>query len=112
MVAAKRIGIIDLHADLPADVIKYRDLGERSVMERRHLPKLRKGGVTALIAPIWVESRFKPRKAMKRGLRIVDAFLEDLAESTDLVLVKDASALTAAEAKGKVAVVLGCEGGE
>ena len=112
MVAAKRTGIIDLHADLPADVIKYRDLGERSVMERRHLPKLRKGGVTGLIAPIWVESRFKPRKAMKRGLRIVDAFLEDLSESTNLVLVKDASALTAAESKGKVAIVLGCEGGE
>jgi membrane dipeptidase len=112
MVAPKSMGIIDLHADLPADVIKYRDLGEHSVMERRHLPKLRKGGVTALIAPIWVESRFKPGKALKRGLRIVDAFLEDISESTSFVMVKDASALTSAESKGKVAIVLGCEGGE
>ena len=106
------LGIIDIHADLPADVIKYRDRGEHSVVERKHLPKLRKGGVTGLVAPIWVESRFKPRSAVKRGLRIVDAFLEDLTESKSFALVKDASGLVSAESKGKVAVVLGCEGGE
>ncbi|MGA2665133.1 MAG: membrane dipeptidase [Nitrososphaerales archaeon] len=105
-------GIIDLHADLPADVIKRRDLGERAVLETRHLPKLRKGGVTALVAPIWVESEFKPRGAVKRGLRIVDAFLEDLSESKSFALATSASGLVAAESRGTVAVVLGCEGGE
>ncbi len=107
-----RAGVIDIHADLPADVIKFRDLGKHSVVERRHLPKLKKGGVTALVAPIWVESRFKPRSAVKRGLRIVDAFFEDLSESPSFALVRDASSLVATESKGKVAVVLGCEGGE
>ena len=112
MAGQTRPGTIDLHADLPADVIKYRDLGERSVMERRHLPKLKKGGITGLVAPIWVESKFKPSGAMKRGLRIADAFFEDLSESTSFALAKDYSSLTKAESKGKVAVVLGCEGGE
>jgi membrane dipeptidase len=112
MVAPGGPGIIDIHADLPADVIKFRDLGEHSVIERRHLPKLRKGGVTALVAPIWVESRFKPRGAVKRGLRIVDALFEDIGESDSFAHVKDAAGLVAAESKGKVAIVLGCEGGE
>ena len=112
MAGQTRPGTIDLHADLPADVIKYRDPGEHSVTERRHLPKLKKGGVTGLVAPIWVESKFKPRGAMKRGLRIADAFFEDLSESTSFALAKDHSSLTKAESKGKVAVVLGCEGGE
>jgi len=81
-------------------------------MERRHLPKLRKGGVTGLVAPIWVESKFKPGGAMKRGLRIADAFFEDLSESTSFSLAKDYSGVVKAKTEGRIAVVLGCEGGE
>ncbi|MGD0637439.1 MAG: membrane dipeptidase [Nitrososphaerales archaeon] len=112
MPQAKSAGIFDLHADLPADIIKFRDRGEHSVMERRHLPKLRKGGVTGLVAPIWVESKFKPGGAMKRGLRIADAFFEDLSESTSFSLAKDYSGVVKAKTEGRIAVVLGCEGGE
>jgi membrane dipeptidase len=106
------IGIIDLHADLPSDVIKHRDAGEHSVMERRHLPKLTKGGFSGLVAPLWVETEYKPRRAMKRGLRMVDAFLEDLGESASFALAKSHEEFLNAESKSKIAVVLGCEGGE
>jgi membrane dipeptidase len=112
MPQARDPGIFDLHADLPADVIKYRDQGERSVLERRHLAKLRKGGVTGLMAPIWVEGRFKPKKAVARGRAIADAFLADLSESTSFVLVTNVRELKGAERRGKIGVVLGCEGGE
>lgn len=81
-------------------------------MERRHLPKLRKGGVAGVVAPIWLESKYKPRGAVKRGLQIVDAFLQDVGESKQLSLVTGCDALKETIAKGKVALILGCEGGE
>jgi len=101
-----------MHADLPADVAKLRDRGERRVLERRHLPKLRKGGVTSLVAPVWVEPRFKQDGAMKRALHIIDCFFQDLAESEHFQLVTTRADLLRAEAAGKVAVVLGSEGCE
>ncbi|MDA4134695.1 MAG: dipeptidase [Thaumarchaeota archaeon] len=112
MPRARNAGIFDLHADLPADVIKYRERGEQSVLERRHVAKLRRGGVTGLVAPIWVEGRFKPRRGITRGRAIAGAFLADLSESTSFALVKNVRELRTAEKRGKIGVVLGCEGGE
>lgn len=107
-----RRGIIDIHADLPADVTKFRDLGERRVLDRRHLPKLRKGGVTALVAPVWVASEFKPDRAMKRALHMIDCFYQDLAESQHFRVVTTRAELLRAEAAGKIAVIIGSEGAE
>jgi membrane dipeptidase len=110
--SSKGLSVIDLHADLPADVIKFRSRGEHKVMERRHLTKLRKGGVSGIIAPIWVESRYKPRGAVKRGLQILDAFMEDLDESTHFALATRHKDILKANSEGKIALILGCEGGE
>ncbi len=104
--------IIDLHADLPNDVVKLRQSGEHRVMERRHYPKLKKGGISALIAPIWVESKYRSGAAVKRGLQIVDALSEDVKESTHFVMATSADELADAERRGRIALVLGCEGGE
>ncbi|MDA4137168.1 MAG: dipeptidase [Thaumarchaeota archaeon] len=109
---APKHGTIDMHADLPADVAKFRDLGERRVLERRHLSKLRKGGVTSLVAPVWVESEFKPDGAMKRALHVIDCFYQDLAESEHFQVVTTHGGLLRAESAGKIAVIIGSEGGE
>lgn len=101
-----------MHADLPADVAKFRDLGEHRVLDRRHLSKLRKGGVTSLVAPVWVESEFKPDGAMKRALHVIDCFYQDLAESEHFQVVTTHAALLRVEASSKIAVILGSEGGE
>lgn len=106
--SAKR-GIIDMHVDLPTDVAKFRDLGEKKVLDRRHFPKLRKGGVTALVAAVWVESSFKPDGAMKRALHMIDLFNQDLAESQHFQVVTTRAELLRAEAAGKIAVIIGSE---
>ena len=104
--------IIDLHADIPADIVKRRAIGEHQVLERYHLHKLRQGFVAALIVPIWVESPYKPAAALKRGLQIADSLLEDLEESHSFRLVKTHNELLDAEAEGKIGLILGAEGGE
>jgi len=93
-------------------VVKLRDLGERRVLERKHLQKLRRGGVTSLVAAVWVESRFKPAGATNRALHILDALFQDLAESQHFALVTTQADLLRAEAQGKVAVIIGSEGAE
>jgi len=104
--------IVDLHADLPYHIIDRRSKGEHQVLERYHLEKLRKGYVSTLIAAIWVESSYKPAGALRRGLQIADALLEDLNESCSFRLVCDHQELLDAEKEDKISLILGVEGGE
>jgi len=106
------VRVVDLHADLPLDVTKRRAKGERQVLERYHVEKLRKGLVTGLIAPIWVESSYKPASALKRGLQIAYALMEDLEESRSFRIVKNHDEFLDAEARSKIGLILGVEGGE
>jgi membrane dipeptidase len=108
---AKR-GVIDMHTDLPADVAKFRDLGEHRVLDRRHYSKLRKGGVTSAVAAVWVESNYKPAGAMKRSLHVIDSFFQDLSESKRFQMVTKHAGLLRAEGAGKIALILGSEGVE
>lgn len=104
--------IVDLHADIPLDVDIKRRKGEHQVLERYHLGKLRKGLVSTIINPIYVEAEYKPAGALKRGLQILDAFMEDLNESHAFRLVRSYKEFLDAEAEGKIGMVLGVEGGE
>jgi membrane dipeptidase len=103
---------VDLHADLPYHIVCCRSKGEHQVLERCHLEKLRKGYVSTLIAAIWVESEYKPAGALKRGLQITDAVLEDVKESHSFQLVHNYQELLDAEKGGKIGLILGVEGGE
>jgi membrane dipeptidase len=107
----KRIGIVDLHADLPHEVMKQRAAGQHHVLEHRFLKLFRKGSVGTVISPIWLTAEYKPN-GLKRGLQIADAFLEDLKESRMFQLVTDYRELLEAERKRKIGLVMGCEGGE
>jgi membrane dipeptidase len=104
--------MVDLHADLPLDIVRRRRNGERQVLETRHLQKLRKGSVSTLVAPIWVESNYKPTQALKRGLEIVNAFLEDVDESPHFQLIRKHEDISKADRDEKIGLILGVEGGE
>jgi membrane dipeptidase len=108
----KSFRIVDLHSDVPLDITNRRAKGERSVLERYHLKKLRQGLVTAVITPIWLESSYKPEGALRRGLQIADAFANDLVDSPSFAFVRHYQDLLDAEAEGKIGLILGAEGGE
>jgi membrane dipeptidase len=107
----KKIGIVDLHADLPHEVIKQREAGQHQVLEHRFLNSFRTGSVGTVIAPIWLPQEYKPN-GLKRGLQIADAFLEDIKESKAFRLVTNHKELLDAERKKKIGLILGCEGAE
>jgi membrane dipeptidase len=104
--------IVDLHADIPLDIIRHRKRGMHQVLEKRHLQKLRKGSVSALIAPIYVEGNYKPTQALKRGLQIANAFFEDLDEARHFQLIRNNEDLQNAERENRIGLILGVEGGE
>lgn len=109
--ATKKIGIVDLHADLPYEVIKQREAGQHQVLEHRFLNLFKTGSVGTVISPIWLPQEYKPN-GLKRGLQIADAFLEDVKESKAFRMVTNHRELLDSERKGKIGLVLGSEGGE
>jgi membrane dipeptidase len=74
--------------------------------------KLREGAVGVVISPIWVESAYKPAGAIKRGLDIADAFLNDIDDSPSFRLLTCYDDYVQAVAQHKIGLVLGSEGGE
>jgi len=103
--------IVDLHEDFPHEVIKRRPRGERRVLEQQFLRYLKKGSVGTVVAPIWLTPEFKP-SGLKRGLQIVNAFLQDIEECHDFSLVTNLDDLIKTERNGKIGLIMGCEGGE
>jgi len=103
--------LVDLHADLPYEVMRKREAGQRQVLEKRFLPLFRKGSVSTVISPIWLPSEYKPN-GLKRGLQIADGFLEDVKESKSFRLVTNYREFLNTERTKKVGLILGCEGGE
>ena len=45
--------VFDGHSDLLYDVTRRRLLGEDHVLERRHLARLRRGGIEGLVLALW-----------------------------------------------------------
>lgn len=112
------IPIIDLHADIPWNLTHRRrgeikDSRKGSVLDARHLSKLRRGGIQGFNAIIWVESQYKPERALARGLVILDSVLEDLKETKNFELATSSKDFRRIfEAKKKITMFLGIEGGE
>ena len=108
-----RAYVFDAHSDNFIDVAWYRSAGERQVMERRHLPEARAGGVDAVVIGITAERVYKPYQALPRVLQLLGAGLEDLAESPQFFrIVREGADFARASQAGQIAVVLQLEGGE
>jgi len=105
--------VLDAHSDLFNDIVERRAQGETHVLEKRHLPELRKGGVDVLVCAVYVESRFKPDRALPRALQILDAIHCELEETRDsLRLCRSTADIQAAQAAGQLAILIGLEGAE
>lgn len=109
----RQANVFDGHTDVFNDVVWRRAAGERQVLERRHLPDLRAGGVDALVAAVYVEPIFKPYQALPRAMQLLGAGLNDLAESPSVFrVVREGADLARATEAGQIAVVLSLEGAE
>ena len=107
--------VVDGHCHLMKELAAKRDLGERKVFKNYHLPLLQKGGVKALVLLIGGDnnSMVKGSDMMLWGaLEMIDYFYEELEECPEVLqLCTRASEIERALEEGKIAVLMGLEGG-
>ena len=112
--------IFDGHSDLLYDVTRRRLAGERRVLERHHLDRLRRGNIEGLVLAVWTsaapETFWKeipgadtPAARTERMLREAAA---EWAECPCLRMVRTSSEPEEARAAGQMYAFLGIEGME
>src|SRR4030042_5757868 len=104
--------IIDAHSDILNDIHPRRLLGEKAVLERHWMPKMRKGRIELRVVAIFTEPPLLPELALRRGLDLVASLYEDISESPSCVLCRTCGDIRKAKEAGKIGLILGMEGAE
>jgi len=105
--------VLDTHADTTQQMIwENFDLGERALRGHVDIPRMREGGLDAVFFSIWMPSTLSGPEVVKRSLRQIDVVRAQIRlHSDDLVLATTASEVRQAHRGGKIAALLGMEGG-
>lgn len=106
--------VADIHSDIPTDVYRRRSAGERAVVRRLHLPRLRAGGVSICGMAVNNDSfvgGMQADQALRRVVDMLDAMQEEADETPEMALVFDGRGVRNAVEDGRLAVPLGLEGG-
>lgn len=103
---------IDAHSDILNDIHPRRLLGEKAVLEKHWVPKMRKGRIDIRVVAIYTEPPLLPELALRRGLDLVASLYEDIAESPSCILCRTYGDIQKAKEAGKVGLILGMEGAE
>jgi len=101
--------VLDGHSDLLFDVTRRRLAGETRVLERRHLERLRRGGVEGMVLSIWADPE-DGASYRRRTEEIFACSRAELAECPWLEIVRTAAGAEAAKAAGKLYAFIGVEG--
>jgi len=105
--------VLDTHDDTTQRFFsKSYDLGKRNPEGHVDIPRMREGGMNAIFFSIWIDGRTMGPPAVQKALDQIDAVLENVRRyPTDLVLAQTADEVRRAQAQGKIAVLMGIEGG-
>jgi membrane dipeptidase len=88
------------------------DLGSRNPLGSVDIPRMKEGGVGAIFFSIWIPNKITGQEAVKRALSQIDAVHEQVRKhSSDLMLVTTAEGIREAHKQGKIAALIGVEGG-
>ena len=105
--------VLDTHVDTPQRLLFEKfDLGKRDAEGHLDIPRMREGGLNAVFMSIWTPSQVNGPKGVKRALDLIDAVREQVQRhSGELALATTAEEVRRARAQGKIAVLMGMEGG-
>jgi membrane dipeptidase len=111
--------VIDTHDDVTSYVREDGfDLGAPNLPAQTDLAKMRAGGITAEFFSIWVDTDYEhPSEhdagAARRALELIDATYQQVERHpNELVLATSADGIRSAKQQGKIAVLMGIEGGQ
>jgi membrane dipeptidase len=105
--------VVDTHVDTTQRLLNDTfDLGARHSTGSIDIPRMKEGGLAAVFFSIWVPSKVTGTRAVSRALTQINAVHKQVNKHPkDLALAATAAEIRAARKQGKIAVLLGVEGG-
>ncbi len=105
--------VVDTHDDTTQRFLDGKfDLGGRSSTGSIDIPRMREGNLGAIFFSIWMPSKVTGPEAVDRALIQIDAVREQVRKHpNDLVLATTAAEIREARKQGKIAALMGVEGG-
>lgn len=105
--------VLDTHDDTTQRFFtKDFDIGKRNPDGHIDIPRMREGGMNAIFFSIWIDGRIMGPPAVQKALDQIDAVHENVNKySKDFVFCRTAEEVRRAHAQGKIAALIGVEGG-
>jgi membrane dipeptidase len=105
--------VLDTHDDTTERFFtKDFDLGRRNPDGHVDIPRMREGGMNALFFSIWIDGRIMGPPAIQKAMDQIDAVHENVNRfPKDMVFARSAADVRRAHAQGKIAALMGIEGG-
>lgn len=105
--------VVDTHLDAPMQLSdKWADVAERGATDHFDLPRAREGGLTAPVFSIYVPAAFADHGAARKALELIDITRRVVADHPkDMMLATTVADIRTAKRAGKLAVLMGIEGG-
>jgi membrane dipeptidase len=106
--------LIDTHNDITSKTVEGYDIGGNAGDGHTNVPGLRKGGVGAQFFAVYVDAKYaKSNQSAHRTLEMIDTVRHDIIDRypNDFQLALTADDIERARQQGKIAALLGIEGG-
>src|SRR5580693_2938424 len=105
--------VLDTHDDTPQRFFfQHFDLDHRDAEGHIDIPRMKEGGLNAIFFSIWCNANMPGPAAEKRALDLINLTREQVTRHPqDLALATTAEEVRRAHAQGKIAVLMGVEGG-
>jgi membrane dipeptidase len=106
--------LIDTHNDVTSRTVDGFNIAKQSADGHTDIPRLKAGGVGAVFFAAYVDSKYaRDHTAAHRALDMIDTVRHDIvaANPADFVFATSAAEIEAAHREGKIAALIGIEGG-
>jgi membrane dipeptidase len=106
--------LIDTHNDVPLRTVLGFDIGAPDQRGHTSIPRLKQGGVGAVFFAVYVAPSYaKSGGAARHALEVIDSVRRDIVDkhASDFTLATSAAEIEQAHKQGKIAALMGVEGG-
>jgi len=105
--------VVDTHDDTTQRFLDGKfDIGARNSSGSIDIPRMREGGLDAIFFSVWIPSKIAGSEAVQRATTQIEAVREQVrTHPKDLVLCTTAVQVRTARKQGKIAALMGVEGG-